>query len=403
MNELEEFFINFDSKITKLQQNIIEQSIQAENNISMYILTKKQVQLNLNESRHILLSKCNKLFMFHFKIVKNNLLIQLKTLKLTNSEDYNDFKLILFKLKCILFDYGLLSSCQTEILTQSSLINDFFNESNQCILTNLSKFLEKTFSNLKFTFKTSDLNLNVTYIGDILFKNDFINTGKCKYFHLFNTYADERLANETLALDNYLSYKTLSITSHQLLVYPKSFKQRCKLQILDSKNGNELFKHTKSLRVQLVPYHFILTEKCLIAIFYNSDDSCYELDVYDHRLILFKSKIFTSLINEIEFSQTYIKVKSMNHNQVGDEITVDLNNEMTVSNTHLKNRILFSYNNTYQGYIIKIKATNNNYEKVISSHLQASNKTIVLVHNDDNDDEILLEFTSYAKKYYNLI
>ncbi len=403
MNELEEFFSNFDSKITKLQQNIIEQSIQAENNISMYILTKKQVELNLNESRHILLSKCNKLFMFHFKIVKNNLFKQLKTLKLTNSEDYNDFKLILFKLKCILFDYGLLSSCQTEILTQSSLINDFFNESNQCILTNLSKFLEKTFSNLKFTFKTSNLNLNVTYIGDILFKNDFINTGKCKYFHLFNAYADERLANETLALDNYLSYKTLPITLHQLLVYPKSFKQGCKLQILDSKNGNELFIHTKSLQVQLVPYHFILTEKCLIAIFYNSDDSCYELDVYDHRLILFKSKIFTSLINEIEFSQTYIKVKSMNHNQVVDEITVDLKNEMTVSNNHLKNRILFSYNNTYQGYIIKIKVTNNNYEKVISSHLQASNKTIVLVHNDDNDDEILLEFTSYDKKYYNLI
>jgi hypothetical protein len=172
---------------------------------------------------------------------------------------------------------------------------------------------------------------------------------------------------------------------------------------LDSKNGNELFIHTKSLQVQLVPYHFILTEKCLIAIFYNSDDSCYELDVYDHRLILFKSKIFTSLINEIEFSQTYIKVKSMNHNQVVDEITVDLKNEMTVSNNHLKNRILFSYNNTYQGYIIKIKITNNNYEKVISSHLQASNKTIVLVHNDDNDDEILLEFTSYDKKYYNLI
>ena len=99
MNELEEFFSNFDSKITKLQQNLIEQSIQAENNISMYILKKNQVELNLNESRHILLSKCNKLFMFHFKIVKNNLFKQLKTLKLTNSEDYNDFKLILVSLK----------------------------------------------------------------------------------------------------------------------------------------------------------------------------------------------------------------------------------------------------------------------------------------------------------------
>jgi hypothetical protein len=131
---------------------------------------------------------------------------------------------------------------------------------------------------------------------------------------------------------------------------------------------------------------------------------------------LLKSKIFTSLINEIELnSQTTssVTLKSMSYkNLVIDEIKIEYNNEITaVSNTHLINRVLFSYNNTYQGYInkIKININNNNnnsnvnvnnlYEKVISSHLQASNKTIILVRNHN----IFLEFTSYDKKYYNLI
>lgn len=265
-------------------------------------------------------------------------------------------------------------------------------------MNQLLNCIEKTFSNFKTLFTVSDLKLNVTYIGDIVIINDLINLAKCDYFHLYNIFNDKRLASEPLALDNYLNYKMLPLSPHQIFVYPKSFNQGCLIQLLDS-NGIELFKLIKANSFQLVPYHFILTELYLIAVYYNSNDSYYILDLYDHRLNLIKTKKFLKCLNLIEINTDSIELKSVLRTEIFESIKIE-NFNFKIKNKHLTNRILFSYNNTYQSYILKLKSNDYSFKKIVSSHLQSSNKSLILASHSTLANTIVLEFTSYDKKNY---
>ena len=396
---LENFFSKFDTNLTEIESNLDEHSNETCQLLESYI-ESKQVELKLNASRKHLIQKLNNQFRLQFDIVKNLLTTQLTEIvaRINDTFDYNDFKLVLFKLKCKLFDYGLLYTDKSNILNET-IIDMFYNDSYGYKLDQLLKLIENLFSNLKVLFKANESNFNICFIGDIFVKNDLINLGKCDYFHLYSTFDDSRLASETLARNNHLNYKLLPLTPYQIFIYPKSFNQTAQIQIIDS-NGNELFRQLKNNVIELTPYHFILTSSYLIAVFYNLETSKYSCDLYDLRLNLIRSREFKRLINLIEINENTIELKAVINrtNELIDAFKIE-NNEFKVENSHLKNRILFSYNNTYQGYIIKIKSSDYLFRKVVSSHLQVANKSLTLAYSNSNS-KILLEFTSYDKKYY---
>lgn len=398
--ELNEFFIDFDEKKAKIQNAINTQSIQVQNEIDT-CLQLNSVGIKLDRARQQLIDRLNKEFKFHFENVKKTLLTKMGRIEWHSTrpyDDLNDYRLILFKFKCKMFDYGLLCSYKKEILNES-ILDIFSDDVNQTRLNELLAYVEATFGNLKILFKTSNQTLNVTYLGDVVMRNELINIAKCNYFHFFNIFADMRLANETLALDNYLNYKRIAMSPDKTLVYPKSFQHSCRLQILGA-NGNELFYHIKENMFQLVPYHFILTEKRILAVFYNSDNTSYEIDLYDHRLNVIRSATFRKHINLIAINAQSIQLRSSCGQ---DAFNIDLS--LGLTSVHLQNRILFSYNNTYQGHMLKMKSDFYLFAKIVSSHLQTSDKSLILAVStntcvNNQRSSLVLEFTSYDKKYY---